>query len=555
MKSDLQIAQETPCKPIEEVAAALNVSREDLIFYGSNKAKVTESALRNYQKNAHGRLVLVTAMSPTPMGEGKTTTTVGIGEGMAKIGKKAVIALREPSLGPVFGVKGGAAGGGHAQVIPMEDINLHFTGDMHAITAANNLLCAMLDNHIKQGNKLDIDPEQVVLPRCLDMNDRALRDIHIAQGGAGNGTPRPDSFCITVASEIMAILCLAEDLADLKKRLGNILVAYTRSGEPVYARQLNAQGAMCALLKDAFLPNLVQTLEHTPCIMHGGPFANIAHGCNSVRATEMGLCLADYCITEAGFGSDLGAEKFLDIVCPQMGWKPDCVVVVATARSLKYNGGLPKERTSERNQHALEVGISNLVKHVENMKNYGLPVVVAINRFPADFQEELDFIAEFCAHKGVRFACSEAFVKGGDGAVELCRAVVDACEEPADFHPVYTADMTVEEKLNAVATEIYGADGIVFTPGAERDLEHARRLGYDRLPVCIAKTQYSLSDDPKKLGRPMDFKITVRSIHVSAGAGFLVCLTGNVMTMPGLPAHPAAEDIDVDENGRIIGLF
>ncbi|MBQ4102509.1 MAG: formate--tetrahydrofolate ligase [Oscillospiraceae bacterium] len=553
--TDLEIAQSTKCASIFEIGAKVGLTPDELIPYGHNKAKITEQAIYARKDQKKGKLVLVTAISPTPLGEGKTTTTVGIGEGMAKIGKNAIIALREPSLGPVFGIKGGAAGGGYAQVIPMEDINLHFTGDMHAITAANNLLCAMVDNHIKQGNPLNIDPEKVFIPRCMDMNDRALRQITAALGGPVNGTPRSDSFCITVASEVMAILCLASDLPDLKKRLGNILVAETTDGQPVYARDLKAGGAMCALLKDASLPNLVQTLEHTPCIMHGGPFANIAHGCNSIRATELGMRLADYCITEAGFGSDLGAEKFLDIVCPAAGWKPSCVVLVATARALKYNGGVAKENVAEENIPALMAGLSNLEKHMENMQSYGVPVVVALNRFPADTEAELNAIAAFCEEKGASFACSEGFSKGGEGTKELCEAICKACEKESHFEPVYSSDMSVLEKLDAVAKKIYGADRVVLTDEAKEELARAEALGFGNLPICVAKTQYSLSDDPKKLGKPEHFDLTVRSIHISAGAGFLVCLTGTIMTMPGLPARPAAERIDVDADGTIHGLF
>lgn len=502
-----------------------------------------------------GKLVLVTAINPTPAGEGKTTVTAGLGEAMAKIGKNAVIALREPSLGPVFGIKGGAAGGGYAQVLPMEDINLHFTGDMHAITAANNLLCAMLDNHIHHGNALNIDPRQILFKRCLDMNDRELRNIVAGLGGKVNGIPREDGFQITVASEIMAVLCLANDITDLKERFGRILVAYTYDGKPVYARELKADGAMTALMKDAVMPNLVQTLEGTPAVMHGGPFANIAHGCNSVRATRLALKLGDYCITEAGFGSDLGAEKFLDIKCRCAGLAPNAIVIVATCRALKYNGGVPKAEVGNSNLEALKKGIVNLGVHIDNMRKFGVPVVVAINKFTTDTEEELEFIRQYCGEKGADFATAEMFAKGGEGGRELAQRVVDACEKESSFKPLYALDLTVKEKVKKIAQEIYRADDVVFTPQAEKALAKIVELGGDRLPVCIAKTQYSLSDNPALLGAPTGHTITVRDVKLSNGAGFVVIYTGNIMTMPGLPKVPAAERIDVDENGKISGLF
>ena len=542
-------------KPIDQIAAQLGIRPEELECYGRYKAKVSDDLMNRLQDKPDGKLILVTAINPTPAGEGKTTTTVGLGEAMPLIGKNAIIALREPSLGPVFGIKGGAAGGGYSQVVPMEDINLHFTGDMHAITAANNLLCALLDNHMQQGNPLGIDPRRVLWKRCMDMNDRALRNIVIGLGGKVNGVPREDGFNITVASEIMAILCLAADLADLKERLGRILVAYNYQGEPVYARDLNAQGAMTALLKDALKPNLVQTLENTPALMHGGPFANIAHGCNSVRATRLALKLADYTITEAGFGSDLGTEKFLDIKCRVAGLKPSCIVLVATVRALKYNGGLPKTELVPANPEALKKGLVNLEAHIENMKKYGVPVVVAINKFLTDSEEELALIADRCRELGADFATTEGFAKGGEGAKELAQKVVDACEKPADFHPIYELEGTIEDKLNVIARTIYGAEGVVLTGPAKKAAAEIARLGGDALPVCVAKTQYSLSDDPVKLGRPTGFTITVRDLRLSNGAGFVVALTGDIMTMPGLPKVPAAEKIDVDPNGVITGLF
>lgn len=555
MLSDIQIAQQAKLLPIKDVAAQIGISEDELEFYGKYKAKLSDELSARLQSKPDGKLILVTAINPTPAGEGKTTTTAGLGQAMAKIGKKAIIALREPSLGPVFGVKGGAAGGGYAQVLPMEDINLHFTGDMHAITSANNLCCAMLDNHMQQGNALGIDPRRILIKRCLDMNDRALRNIIVGLGGKVNGIPREDHFIITVASEVMAILCLASDIQDLKLRLGNILVAYSYDGEPVYARDLKADGAMTALLKDAIKPNLVQTLEGTPAVMHGGPFANIAHGCNSVRATKLALKLADYCITEAGFGSDLGAEKFLDIKCRYAGLKPNAIVVVATCRALKYNGGVPKAEVGEENLDALKKGIVNLGVHINNMRKYNVPVVVAINRFGTDSDAELAYIEEYCKSNGADFALSEVFGKGGDGGIELAEKVVEACEKPSDFAPIYPLDLTVKEKIETIAKTIYGASGVNYTTAAEKAIAEVTKLGADKLPVCIAKTQYSLSDNPALLGAPKDFDITVRNVSLSNGAGFVVVYTGDIMTMPGLPKAPAAHNIDVDENGKIAGLF
>ena len=558
MLTDIEIAQQAKLLPIRENAAGLGISEEELEPYGRYKAKLNEALFRRLRDAKDGKLILVTAINPTPAGEGKTTTTAGLGEAMAKIGKKAVIALREPSLGPVFGVKGGAAGGGYAQVVPMEDINLHFTGDMHAITSANNLLCAMLDNHLQQGNELSIDPRRILLKRCLDMNDRALRNLVVGLGGKVNGVPREDGFVITVATEVMAILCLAADLADLKQRLGNILVAYTYDGKPVYARDLKAEGAMAALLKDAIQPNLVQTLENTPAIMHGGPFANIAHGCNSVRATKLALKLADYCITEAGFGSDLGAEKFMDIKCRLAGLAPDCVVVVATVRALKYNGGVPKAELAAENVPALEKGAANLAAHVENMKKYGVPVVVAINRFHTDTDAELQVIDSCCKSLGVPYALSEVFGKGGEGGVALAETVVAEIartEGQRRFAPLYKDDLTIEEKIETIAREIYGADGVTYGPAAKKALPDIRALGGDKLPVCIAKTQYSLSDNAALLGRPKGFTVTIRDLRLSSGAGFVVAYAGDIMTMPGLPKAPAAQRIDVDGDGMISGLF
>ena len=555
MLSDIEIAQQANLLPIKEVAAQIGITEDELEFYGKYKAKLSDELSARVQANPDGKLILVTAINPTPAGEGKTTTTAGLGQAMAKIGKKAIIALREPSLGPVFGIKGGAAGGGYAQVLPMEDINLHFTGDMHAITSANNLCCAMLDNHIQQGNALGIDQRRILIKRCLDMNDRALRNIVIGLGGKVNGVPREDHFIITVASEVLAILCLAADIDDLKRRLGNILVAYNYAGEPVYAKDLQADGAMTALLKDAIKPNLVQTLEGTPAIMHGGPFANIAHGCNSVRATKLALKLADYCITEAGFGSDLGAEKFLDIKCRFAGLRPSAIVLVATCRALKYNGGVPKAEVSQENLEALQKGIVNLGVHIENMRKYGVPVVVAINRFGTDTEAELSYIENYCKQNGADFALSDVFGKGGDGGVELAQKVVEACEKPSDFCPIYDIDLTVKEKIEAIATQIYGAAKVNYTTAAEKAIAEVQKLGADKLPVCIAKTQYSLSDDPALLGAPKDFTITVRNVSLSNGAGFTVVYTGDIMTMPGLPKAPAAHNIDVNNEGKITGLF
>ena len=556
MLSDIEIAQGCQMRPITEVAAAAGLDAEDLELYGKYKAKLSADVWNKTAANPDGKLVLVTAINPTPAGEGKTTTTVGLGEALAKMGKKAMIALREPSLGPVFGIKGGAAGGGYAQVVPMEDINLHFTGDMHAITAANNLLCAMLDNHMQQGNVLGIDPRRVVFTRVMDMNDRALRNITIGLGGKVNGVPREDHFMITVASEVMAILCLAKDLDDLKKRFGDILVAYTFSGKPVYARDLHAEGAMTALMRDAIKPNLVQTLEGTPALMHGGPFANIAHGCNSVQATRLAMKLADIAITEAGFGADLGAEKFMDIKCRKAGIAPDGVVLVATVRALKYNGGVPKTELNAPNMTALEHGICNLDAHLDNMKKFGVPVVVAINAFPTDTAEEMEFIRKHCAERGVRVALSEVFAKGGEGGEELAREVLAVLDEgKADFHMLYEDELPLEEKIRKIAKEIYGADGVTFAPAAHKELMNITDMGYGTLPVCIAKTQYSLSDDASLLGRPSQFVVNVRSARLAAGAGFVVVETGAVMTMPGLPKVPAAEKIDVNNAGVITGLF
>ncbi len=555
MLSDIEIAQQAELLPIAEVAKKIGIKDGELEPYGRFKAKLNDSLADRLSSKPDGKLVLVTAINPTPAGEGKTTVTAGLGEAMAKIGKNAVIALREPSLGPVFGIKGGAAGGGYAQVLPMEDINLHFTGDMHAITAANNLLCAMLDNHIHHGNALNIDPRQILFKRCLDMNDRELRNIVAGLGGKVNGIPREDGFQITVASEIMAVLCLANDITDLKERFGRILVAYTYDGKPVYARELKADGAMTALMKDAVMPNLVQTLEGTPAVMHGGPFANIAHGCNSVRATRLALKLGDYCITEAGFGSDLGAEKFLDIKCRCAGLAPNAIVIVATCRALKYNGGVPKAEVGNSNLEALKKGIVNLGVHIDNMRKFGVPVVVAINKFTTDTEEELEFIRQYCGEKGADFATAEMFAKGGEGGRELAQRVVDACEKESSFKPLYALDLTVKEKVKKIAQEIYRADDVVFTPQAEKALAKIVELGGDRLPVCIAKTQYSLSDNPALLGAPTGHTITVRDVRLSNGAGFVVIYTGNIMTMPGLPKVPAAERIDVDENGKISGLF
>ena len=555
-KSDIEIAQETEMLHIREIAKTAGVDEKYLEQYGNYKAKVDYNILKDMADKPNGKLVLVTAINPTPAGEGKTTTTVGLADGMRRIGKNVMVALREPSLGPVFGVKGGAAGGGYAQVVPMEDINLHFTGDFHAIGAANNLLAAMLDNHIYQGNALGIDPRQITWRRCVDMNDRQLRFVVDGLGGKVNGTPREDGYDITVASEIMAVLCLASDITDLKARLARLVVGYTYAGKPVTAGDLNAQGAMAALLKDALKSNLVQTLEHTPAFVHGGPFANIAHGCNSVTATKIALKLGDYAITEAGFGADLGAEKFLDIKCRMAGLKPSCVVLVATARALKYNGGVPKAETGKENLEALEKGLPNLLQHVGNITRvYKLPCVVAINRFPTDTEAELKLIETKCKELGVNVALSEVWGKGGEGGIELAKEVVRLCEQPNDFTFAYELDCSIKEKIEAIAKKIYHADGVNFTANAEKQIKTLTELGYDHMPICMAKTQYSFSDDQTKLGAPRGFTITVRNVKVSAGAGFLVALTGEIMTMPGLPKVPAAERIDVDETGKITGLF
>ena len=556
MLTDIEIAQNAQMKKIKDIAADLGVTEDELEPYGHYKAKITEECIKRLENAPDGKLILVTAINPTPAGEGKTTTSIGLAQGMYKLGKKAVLALREPSLGPVFGIKGGAAGGGYAQVVPMEDINLHFTGDMHAITAANNLLCALLDNHVQQGNALGIDVRRVHIKRCLDMNDRALRNCIVGLGTKMDGMPREDHFCITVATEVMAILCLATDLNDLKKRLGNILVAYTYDNKPVFAKDLNAVGAMTALLKTAINPNLVQTLENTPAIVHGGPFANIAHGCNSVRATKLAMKLGDYAVTEAGFGSDLGAEKFFDIKCRFAGLKPDCTVLVATIRALKYNGGVPKTDLTAENLDALKKGIVNLKTHIENMKKYGVPVVVAINHFYTDTDAEIEYIKDFCKEQGVAVAFSDVFLKGGEGGRELAEAVIKTIESTeSNFAPIYDEKLSIKEKLNTIAKEIYRADGVTFTSQAEKAIKEIEALGYDRIPVCVAKTQYSLSDDQTKLGKPENFNITIRDVKLSSGAGFVVAYAGDIMTMPGLPKVPAADNIDVDENGVISGLF
>ncbi len=557
MLSDIEIAQAAELLPVKEIAGKLGITEEEFEPYGHDKAKLNEKLYQRMADCKEGKLILVTAINPTPAGEGKTTVSVGLGQAMAKIGKKAVLALREPSLGPVFGIKGGAAGGGYAQVVPMEDINLHFTGDIHAITAANNLLCALLDNHIQQGNALKIDTRRILFKRCLDMNDRALRNIVIGLGGKMNGVPREDSFQITVASEVMAILCLASDLEDLKKRLGNILVAWSLENTPIYAKDLQAEGAMTALLKDALKPNLVQTLEHTPVLIHGGPFANIAHGCNSVRATKLALKLGDYCITEAGFGSDLGAEKFFDIKCRYAGLKPSCVVLVATVRALKYNGGVEKAALAEPDLQALKKGIVNLGVHIENMQKYHVPVVVAINRFHTDTEEELAFIADYCQENyNVQTSLCEVFAKGGAGGTDLAEKVCQIADnQESAFEVLYSTELSLKEKIQTIAKEIYRADGVDFQPKALKSLKEIEELGFGNLPVCIAKTQYSLSDDPKKLGKPEQFRITVSDMRVSAGAGFVVVLTGDIMTMPGLPKSPAALKIDCDTQGNISGLF
>lgn len=556
MLTDIEIASSAKMLKIKDIAASLGISEDDIEPYGQYKAKLSESLFKKLEGKEDGKLILVTAINPTPAGEGKTTVSVGLAESMAKIGKNAVLALREPSLGPVFGIKGGAAGGGYAQVVPMEDINLHFTGDMHAITAANDLLCALLDNHIQQGNELKIDQRRILIKRCLDMNDRALRNIVVGLGGKVNGVPREDGFQITVASEVMAILCLASDLADLKARLERILVAYTLDGKPVYAKDLGGCGAMTALLKDAIKPNLVQTLENTPAIMHGGPFANIAHGCNSVRATKLALKLGDYCITEAGFGSDLGAEKFMDIKCRFAGLKPSCVVLVATIRALKYNGGVPKTELKAENVDALRKGSVNLKTHIENMRKFGVPVVVAINRFESDTDAEIAVIEEVCSEMGVEYSLAEIFAKGGEGGKDLAQKVCDTIEKKkSDFHVLYDEKLPIQEKLDIIAKEIYRADGVIYTAQAQKALKEIEGLGCADIPVCVAKTQYSLSDDPAKLGTPQGFKITVRDLKLSSGAGFVVAYTGDIMTMPGLPKLPAANLIDCDNEGNITGLF
>ena len=556
MKTDIQIAQEATMLPIKDVAASIGIEEDDLELYGKYKAKISDELINRTKKNPDGKLILVTAINPTPAGEGKTTTSVGLGEAFGRLGKKALIALREPSLGPCFGIKGGAAGGGYAQVVPMEDLNLHFTGDFHAITSANNLLAALLDNHIQQGNELGIDPRQIVWKRCMDMNDRVLRNIVVGLGSKMDGMVREDHFVITVASEIMAILCLADDMADLKKRLGRIIVAYTFDGKPVTADDLQATGSMAALLKDALKPNLIQTLEHTPAIVHGGPFANIAHGCNSVRATKTALKLADYVITEAGFGADLGAEKFFDIKCRMAGLKPDAVVLVATIRALKYNGGVPKDELPSENLDALKAGIVNLEKHIENLHKFGVPVVVTLNSFVTDTKAETDFVEQFCKERGCEFALSEVWEKGGEGGIDLANKVLETIEhKESNFKVLYDDSLSLKEKIETVAKEIYGADGVTYSPAAERELKRITDLGMGDFPVCMAKTQYSLSDDAKKLGRPSGFKINVREVYASAGAGFVVAVNGSIMTMPGLSKKPAAYGIDVDDNGVITGLF
>lgn len=556
MKTDIQIAQEAELLHIKEVAAHLGIAEDELEFYGKYKAKLSDELMNRVKDQKDGKLILVTAINPTPAGEGKTTITVGLGEAFGVLGKKAVIALREPSLGPCFGIKGGAAGGGYAQVVPMEDLNLHFTGDFHAITSANNLLAAMLDNHLQQGNTLRIDPKQIVWKRCLDMNDRALRNVVIGMGGKMDGVVRQDRFQITVASEIMAILCLADDMTDLKKRLSEIIVAYNVDGEPVTAADLKAVGSMAALLKDAIKPNLIQTLEHTPALVHGGPFANIAHGCNSVRATKTALKLADYVVTEAGFGADLGAEKFLDIKCRKAGLKPDAIVLVATVRALKYNGGVAKADLGEENLAALKSGISNLEKHIENLQKFHVPVVVTLNQFVSDTEAEIAFIKSFCVERGCDFALANVWGEGGQGGVALAETILNTLEtKPSEYTPLYADELSISDKIETIAREIYGASGVTFTAAAKKAMDRIEAMGMGNLPVCMAKTQYSLSDDAKKLGRPTGFTISVNEIYVSAGAGFVVAITGSIMTMPGLPKVPAAEGIDVDDNGVITGLF
>ena len=556
MKSDIEIAQEALLEPITSVAAGLGIDMDDLELYGKYKAKISDEYMNRISQNPDGKLILVTAINPTPAGEGKTTTSVGLGQAFGKLGKKAIIALREPSLGPCFGIKGGAAGGGYAQVVPMDELNLHFTGDFHAITSANNLLAALIDNHIQQGNELGIDPRQITWKRCLDMNDRVLRNVVVGLGAKADGTVREDHFVITVASEIMAVLCLANDMADLKERLGRMVVGYTYGGEVVTASQLQAVGAMAALLKDALKPNLIQTLEHTPALVHGGPFANIAHGCNSVRATKAALKMADYVITEAGFGADLGAEKFFDIKCRMADLKPDAVVLVATIRALKYNGGVPKTELVPENMEALKAGIVNLEKHIENLQKYGVPVVVTLNSFVTDTENEIAFVKQFCEDRNCDFAMSEVWEKGGEGGIALAEKVLNTLEnKKSNFKVLYDDTLSIREKIETIAKEIYGADGVTFQSAAAKQMEKLESLGFGNLPICMAKTQYSLSDDPDKLGRPENFNISVREMYVSAGAGFIVVLTGAVMTMPGLPKKPAAYNVDVDENNKIVGLF
>ncbi|MCL2512275.1 MAG: formate--tetrahydrofolate ligase [Oscillospiraceae bacterium] len=555
MLSDIEIAQNAKMLPISEIAAGLGINGEALESYGKYKAKLNDRAFRETKDNPGGKLILVTAVSPTPFGEGKTTTTVGLGQALHKLGKKSVVALREPSLGPVFGIKGGAAGGGYAQIVPMEDINLHFTGDIHAVTAANNLLAALVDNHIHQGNILGIDPRSVLIKRCADMNDRVLRKTVIGLGGKADGVVREDGFTITAASEVMAILCLADDLTDLKERLGKIMAAYNYGGEPVFASDLGAQGAMAALLKDAVNPNLVQSLENTPALIHGGPFANIAHGCNSVRATKLALKIADYAVTEAGFGSDLGAEKFMDIKCRSAGLKPDCAVIVATVRALKYNGGEKKDNLMNGNPDALKRGLCNLAAHIANMRAFGVPVVVAVNRFGSDSDAELEILTQHCREQGCGFAVSEVFSKGAEGGQELARAVISACEQPSNFKYLYPLDISVTEKINIVAKQVYGAGNVAIIPAAAKSIKKFEETGFGNLPVCIAKTQYSLSDNPLLLGRPRGFEITVREARLAAGAGFIVLMTGDIMTMPGLPKAPSALSIGINGEGKISGLF
>lgn len=556
MKSDIEIAQSAKIKPIKEIAQKINISEEDLEYFGKYKAKLSESLFNKVKNNKNGKLILVTAINPTPAGEGKTTTTVGLGQALNKLGKNAIIALREPSMGPVFGIKGGAAGGGYSQVIPMDDINLHFTGDMHAITSANNLLCALLDNHIQQGNELNIDPRKILIKRCLDINDRSLRNIIVGLGGKINGVPREDGFNITVASEVMAILCLAKDLKDLKKRLGDILVAYSYEDKPIFAKDLKAQGSMCVLLKDAFKPNLVQTLENTPAIMHGGPFANIAHGCNSVRATSLSLKIADYCITEAGFGSDLGAEKFFDIKCRFANLKPDAVVLVATIRALKYNGGASLKELKTENLSALKEGIENLGAHINNMKKFSLPIIVALNKFDSDSSSEINFVKDYCKAKNVDFAISDVFAKGGNGGIELAKTLCEVLEKkPSNFKPIYPLNLSIKEKIEILAREIYHAGNVCFSDNALKSIEQINSLDKSKLPICVAKTQYSFSDNKDLLGNPQNYTLNVRDVKLSNGAQFIVVFTGNILTMPGLPKYPAANNIDIDDNFLISGLF